>query len=323
MQTRRAIDGRNRMPNGAACRRRPTLARGDRRGSQRRSAPRLDESGCRVFLTVHVSSAGEFVRTLVLHRRLLAALAKRDLSDEYVSHGLAMSWTVIHPLAAMIVYLFVFTWIFPSRVEAPSGATTDAVVYLLSGIIPWLTLSQTMSRSAASIVGNASIVKQMALPLELFPIKTLAGPLVFGGVSLTCLVGYAAWVTGGSIIGSYLVGLPVLILLTAILLAGISVALACAQVFIRDLKEFISVFLAVGLFVHPILYFPEAIPIAVRPIIYASPLSYLLFCWQDVMFYGAIVHPWAWLVASVFSIVLLLLATRMFVVSKTHFGDFL
>jgi lipopolysaccharide transport system permease protein len=180
-----------------------------------------------------------------------------------------------------------------------------------------------MSRSAASIVGNASIVKQMALPLELFPIKTLAGPLVFGGVSLTCLVGYAAWVTGGSIIRSYLVGLPVLIPLTVILLAGISVALACAQVFIRDLKEFISVFLAVGLFVHPILYFPEAIPIAVRPIIYASPLSYLLFCWQDVMFYGAIVHPWAWLVASVFSIVLLLLATRMFVVSKTHFGDFL
>jgi lipopolysaccharide transport system permease protein len=286
-------------------------------------APRLDGSGCAVFLTVHVKSAGEFVRTLVLHRRLLAALAKRDLSDDYVSHGLATSWTVIHPLAAMIVYLFVFTWIFPSRVPAPPGATTDAVVYLLSGIIPWLTLSQTMSRSAASIVGNASIVKQMALPLELFPIKTLAGPLVFGGVSLTCLVGYAAWVTGGSIIRSYLVGLPVLIPLTVILLAGISVALACAQVFIRDLKEFISVFLTVGLFTHPILYFPEAIPIAVRPIIYASPLSYLLFCWQDVMFYGTIVHPWAWLVASVFSIMLLLLATRMFVVSKTHFGDFL
>jgi lipopolysaccharide transport system permease protein len=286
-------------------------------------APRLDGSGCAVFLTVHVKSAGEFVRTLVLHRRLLAALAKRDLSDDYVSHGLATSWTVIHPLAAMIVYLFVFTWIFPSRVPAPPGATTDAVVYLLSGIIPWLTLSQTMSRSAASIVGNASIVKQMALPLELFPIKTLAGPLVFGGVSLTCLVGYAAWVTGGSIIRSYLVGLPVLIPLTVILLAGISVALACAQVFIRDLKEFISVFLTVGLFTHPILYFPEAIPIAVRPIIYASPLSYLLFCWQDVMFYGTIVHPWAWLVASVFSIMLLLLAARMFVVSKTHFGDFL
>src|SRR5262249_22414143 len=251
-----------------------------------------------VFLTVYVKSTTDFARTLTRNRRLLAALAKRDLSDEYVSHGLSMSWTVIHPLAAMIVYLFVFTKIFPSRIQAPPGATTDAVVYLLSGIIPWLTISQVMGRSAASIVGNASIVKQMAFPLELLPVKTLAGPLVFGGVSLSCLIAYATWVTKGAILPSYVLELPLLLALTIALLAGLSIALACAQVFIRDLKEFINIFLTVGLFTHPIFYFPDAIPTAVRPIMYASPLSYLLFCWQDVMFYGTVAHPWAWLITS-------------------------
>jgi lipopolysaccharide transport system permease protein len=277
----------------------------------------------RVFLTAYTQSTGEFVRTLARHWRLLAALAKRDLSDEYVTHGLSMSWTVIHPLAVMLVYLFVFTKVFPSRIAPPPGAATDAVDYLLSGLIPWLTLSQVMGRSAGSVVGNASIVKQMAFPLELLPIKTLAGPLVFGGTSLAFLIVYGLWITDGAILPAYLLGLLPLVLLTLLMLAGISLVLACAQVFMRDLKEFITIFLSIGLFTHPVLYFPDAIPAAVRPIVYLSPFSYLLFCWQDVMFYGGIQRPWAWLITATFAVVLFALGARLFVVSKSHFGDFL
>src|SRR6476469_4263464 len=101
--------------------------------------------------------------------RLLAALAKRDLSDEYVGHNLSLSWAVIQPLFLMLVYLFVFTMIFPTKISAPSSASTDAVVFLLSGIVPWLALSQVLGRSPSSLVNNTSIVKQMSFPLELLP----------------------------------------------------------------------------------------------------------------------------------------------------------
>ncbi len=276
-----------------------------------------------MFLTAYARSTGEFITTLARHWRLLSALAKRDLSDEYVSHSLSMSWTVIHPLTVMLVYLFVFTWIFPTRITAPASSGTDAVVYLLAGIIPWLTLSQVMGRSAASVVGNSSIVKQMAFPLELLPIKTLAGPLVFGSVALVFLIGYGGWITRGSILPAYLLGLPPLIVLTVLMLAGISLALACAQVFMRDLKEFITIFLAVGLFTHPILYLPDGIPAAVRPIVYLSPFSYLLFCWQDIMFYGAVERPWAWIVTTAFAALAFSFGARLFIVAKSHFGDFL
>ncbi len=278
--------------------------------------------GHHAFVTAYVRSTTEFVHTIATHRRLLAALAKRDLSDEYVSHSFSMSWAIIHPLFQMGVYLFIFTKIFPSRIDAPASAATDAIVYLLSGIIPWLAISQVMSRSSASIMNNSSIVKQMAFPLELLPIKTLAGPLVFGGTSLAFLVAYGAWVTGGSILPNYLVGLPLLIVLTVLLLAGLSLMLGCLQVFMRDTKEFINLFLAIGLFIHPILYFPNAVPAAVRPIIYLSPFSYVLFCWQDLMFYGAIVHPWAWLITGILAVMAFVLGARLFVVCKPHFGDF-
>ena len=273
-------------------------------------------------LISYAKSTGEFIRTIVVHRRLLSALMKRELSDEYVSHSLSIGWTFIHPLFLMVVYLFIFTEIFATQVAAPSTGA-DAIVYLLAGIIPWLAISQVMGRSTMSVVGNTSIVKQMSFPLELLPIKTLTGPFIFTGVSLVFLIGYGAWVTRGAILPAYALGLPPLIIITGLQLAGLALLLGSIQVFFRDFKEFINIFLTIGLFIHPILYFPGAIPSVVRPIIYVSPFTYLIFCWQDVLFYGDVVRMWAWIVSAAFAVILFALGARIFVVSKHHFGDFL
>jgi lipopolysaccharide transport system permease protein len=276
-----------------------------------------------VLLTAYATSTTELVRTLVTHRRLLVALAKRELSDEYVGHSLSVSWAVIHPLFLMVVYVFVFIAIFPSRISAPLGLETNSIIYLLSGLIPWLAISQVMSRSLTSVTGNGSIVKQMAFPLELLPVKTLAGPLLFSGISLFFLIGYSLWITKGAILPAYLFGLPLLIVLTLMLLVGLALVLSCLQVFLRDIKEFINLFLTIGLFIHPILYFPGAVPAAVRPILYFSPFSYALFCWHDIMFYGEIVRIWAWLAYVAIAVLLFVIGARLFIVSKNNFGDFL
>jgi len=281
------------------------------------------EQGTIVALTAYSSSAKEFLRRLVANRTLLVALAKRDLSDEYVGHTLSVSWTLVHPIFLMLVYLFVFTKIFPTKIAAPPATSTDAVVYLLAGIIPWLALSQVMGRSLASVVGNSSIVKQMAFPLELLPVKTLASPLLFGAISLAVLICYGAWITHGAILPAYLLGLPVLIGLSLLLLTGMALILSCAQVFLRDLKEFVNMFITIGLFTHPILYFPDAVPAAIRPLVYASPFSYFIFCWQDVMFYGGIERGWAWLITAATAVFLFAFGARLLLVTKNNFGDFL
>lgn len=276
-----------------------------------------------MLLTAYAKSTGECLRTVVVNRRLLAALVKRELSDEYVRHGLSIGWTFIHPLVLMLVYLFIFTKIFPTRVTAPPGSSANAVVYLLAGIVPWLAVSQVMGQSLMSVVGNSAIVRQMSFPLELLPIKTLAGPFMFSGVSLALLIAYGLWITGGTALPAYLVGLPPLILITCMQLAGLALLLGCLQVFVRDLKEFVNVFLTIGLFIHPILYLPNAVPAAVRPVIYLSPFSYLLFCWQDVLFFGSIGSIWPWIVSAAFAVLWLALGARVFMVTKNHFGDFL
>lgn len=256
-------------------------------------------------------------------RRLLIALARRDISDEHVSQGSAAAWSIVQPAVMIVVYFVVFTFVFPTRVAAPPSSSTDAVVYLLAGIIPWITLSHAMSRALVSVVGNASIVKQMVFPLEFLPLKALAGPALSGGVLLAILVGYSLYITRGASLPAYLIGLPVLIAMTLAFMAGLALMLACIQVFVRDCREIVNIFLTAGLFVHPILYLPSAVPAVVKPILYASPLTYLLFCWQDVLFYCTLERPIAWLVAFAFAATFLIIGSRLFLVSRPHFGDFL
>lgn len=270
----------------------------------------------------YFDSSLQLVRSAVRQRRLLSALARRDLSDEYVEHTLSLLWTLILPLFSVVVYVFVFTEIFPTRVQAPVGYRTDAVVFLMAGIVPWMALAQTMGRATTCIVNNSNIVRQMAFPLELLPLKTLASPVVFFAVSLAAVIAYAGWITGGVILPVYAWGVPLLLLLSLITFAGLALLLSALQVFMRDTKEFVQMFLSIGFFLHPILYLPNAVPEVVRGFLYASPFSQLIFCWHDILFFGQITRPSAWIAATAFAALAFIVGARLFMGSKAHFGDF-
>lgn len=271
----------------------------------------------------YFESSRELAVSAYRQRRLLRALSKRDLSDEYVEHRFSLVWTLVLPLFTMAVYLFVFTVVFPARVQAPENHSTDAIVFLMAGIVPWMALSQALSRATPCIVNNSNIVKQMAFPLELLPLKTMTSPIVFFAVALSTVVIYAGIVSGGTILLTYLWGIPLLLVITLTTFIGLGLALSAIQVFLRDTKEFVTMFLSIGLFLHPILYLPHAMPPVIRPVLYASPFSPLFFCWQDVLFYGAIERPWAWIVATLFAALTFVIGARLFMGAKSHFGDFL
>ena len=275
------------------------------------------------MVSSYLVSAQDLLRSAVTQRRLLGALARRDLSDDYVEHSLSLLWNLILPLFSVGVYLFVFTEVFPARVQAPAGYQTDAIVFMMAGIVPWMALAQTLGRATTCIINNGNIVRQMAFPLELLPLKTLASPIVFFAVSILVMGGYGGWITEGAILPVYAWGIPLLLVLSVTTFAGLALLLSALQVFLRDTKEFVSMFLSIGLFLHPILYLPHSVPVAVRGFLYASPFSQLIFCWHDILFYGAITRPSAWAAASLFAAFTFIVGARLFMGSKGQFGDFL
>ena len=104
---------------------------------------------------------------------------------------------------------------------------------------------------------------------------------------------------------------------------GVAFALAAVGAFLRDLKEIIQLTVTAGIYVSPIFYLPDWVPSPFRPLLYANPFSYMVWCFQDVLYFGRFEHPWAWLVFTVGSVLSLAAGYCLFRRLRPFFGGVL
>ncbi|MBM3523785.1 MAG: hypothetical protein FJX57_12565 [Alphaproteobacteria bacterium] len=73
----------------------------------------------------------------------------------------------------------------------------------------------------------------------------------------------------------------------------------------------------------PLFYLPAMVPAGFRPVLYLNPFSHLIWCYQDVFYFGRFEHPVSWLVTASISLVSLLAGVRIFSRLKPAFGNVL
>jgi lipopolysaccharide transport system permease protein len=115
--------------------------------------------------------------------------------------------------------------------------------------------------------------------------------------------------------------LPAVFVVHFILATGLSFALAAITPFFRDLRDIVIVFTSVVMYLMPTVYLPDWMPRILRPIIYLNPFSYVVWVYQDVLFFGTFRHPYAWLVMLGFALLALGLGYRIFQKLKPYYGN--
>jgi len=259
----------------------------------------------------------EVVALLRRHQELAWELTKREVRDRYAGQVFGALWAIGQPLIQIGVYLLMFVIVF--HVPAAGAFQNDYAVYLLCGLIPWLGVLEAMQRGTTALAANASLVKQVVFPIELLPVKGVLAALLSQGVSWAMLVVYMLIRTGT--LPATMALLPVLLVLQLLMMLGLSFALAAVGAFFRDLREFVQVFGVVGVFLMPTFYQPDMVPAVLRPLLYFNPMSYMVWCFQDACYFGAITRPWAWGAFAVLSLFCFSLGYRVFRRLKHHMGD--
>lgn len=271
--------------------------------------------------TANVRAFAEAAAMIVRERRLLLALAKREISDRFVGQVFGLLWVVAYPSFMMALWLFVFAFVFKTRIGGTHELPLDYTAYLLSGLVPWLSFQDAMSRSCMVVMSSAGMIRQGLIRAELLPVKVIVTALLTQGIMLAVLCGYV-FATNGALFATYLL-LPVLIVFQALAMIGVGYILAAVTVFFRDAKDIVSLFIMAGPFMMPVFYLPDWVPAAVRPVLYANPFSYLVWCYQDALYFGRIEHPVAWAVFGLGSTVLFALGYRVFRKLQPIFGNIL
>lgn len=258
---------------------------------------------------------------LFRHRALTLAMARREVLDRYVGQVLGALWVLGHPLVLVAVYIFVFQYICNLRIGGTVEMPLDYTVYILSGLIPWLAFSETLGKAPMVMHSHASLVKQVVFPIEVLPIKTVLVSFVTQFVCTILLIAYVG-ITSGSVPWTYLL-LPVLWCSQFFAMAGVCFILAAIGAYLRDIKEVVQLLTVVGLYLMPVAYLPEWVPEAIRPALYCNPLSYMIWCYQDVCYYGRFEHPWAWPIFIAGSLLIYGVGHRLFFRLKVYFGSVL
>ncbi|MCO4089672.1 MAG: ABC transporter permease [Limnohabitans sp.] len=273
------------------------------------------------LLRGHLQALKEAYLILLRHRQLTLEMARREVSDRYVGQAFGVIWAVAHPIFMMGLYVFIFAFVFKTRIGNTVEMPLDYTTYLLSGLLAWMGFQETMAKSCTAITGNAALVKQVVFPLEILPVKGVIVSVFQQGILTALLVLYVL-ATNGKLPWTYFL-LPILFTLQAIAMMGIAYLLAAVGTYFRDMKDFIQLFVTAGVYLLPIFYLPSWVPSLFKPLLYINPFSYLIWCYQDVLYFGRIEHPWAWAVNTAVSLMVFVLGYRLFRRLKPTFGNIL
>ena len=271
------------------------------------------------FLLGNLTAFTELFKLLMRHRELMFELARRDISDRYVGQALGLFWAALHPLFLMALYVFVFAFVFKTKVGDSQEMPLDYTTYILVGLIPWMAFQESMNKSCSAITTNASLVKQVVFPIEVLPAKGVLSSLLPQFVSTGMLILYVL-LTARYVPVTYLL-LPALLLLQLMAMMGASYLLSAIGTYFRDIKDFVQIFGTVGMYAMPVFYLPGWVPKIFLPVIYINPFSYLIWCYQDALYFGKINHPWAWLINIFLSFTVFILGYRLFRKLKPGFGN--
>jgi lipopolysaccharide transport system permease protein len=177
---------------------------------------------------------------------------------------------VLFALAYFLIFGFVFEPKLPAGVGRADGKLAFAF-FLLAGLLPWMAFAEAIVAGAASVAGNADLLRKTALPPILFPLQAVSVTAVIYSVPIAILM-LVAMING---LGSWksMLFIPVWFGMQCVVMLLIAVALGMMVAAFRDVEQLVGLAVGVGLFFAPIFYAAEYAPVMLKSLIWTNPYT--------------------------------------------------
>lgn len=225
-------------------------------------------------------------------RMLIKQLVVREVYGRYQGTHLGFLWVIIEPLFMLTVYTIVFRVIFSRHWLSENESTIEFSTILFSGLLIFNFFRETVNIAPRLVLRNTNYVKKVVFPLEILPVVSVLSGFYHLCVSFIILTVMLVFVNGNLHIETLYI--PLIIFPYVLMLFGVSLFLASAGVFFRDIANIIGMVVMATLFLSAIFYPIESVPEKYRVWFYLNPVAFTVEQFRGVMIWGR-APQWQWM----------------------------
>lgn len=257
----------------------------------------------------------KFWRPIWAYRGFIRGSIQREFQSKYRNSLLGAAWTIINPLAMIVVYTVIFSQVMRAKLPGVDNAYGYSI-YLCAGIITWGLFAEITARSQSMFLDNANMLKKLSFPRITLPVIVVLNALLNFAIILSLFVLFLllsdAWPGWAS-----LALLPVLCI-QIILATGLGMVLGVLNVFFRDVGQFFGIFLQFWFWLTPIVYPASILPPGVKAWMDLNPMFPIISSYQAIFVQG-LGPDWAALVTPLaLGLLLCYAGLKLF---QRHSGD--
>lgn len=213
----------------------------------------------------------------VVVRDLLRELIARDIKLRYRGSLLGILWTLLNPLAELLVLLLIFGLIFRTT-------TPNFPAFLFTGLLVYGWFQTSLNFATGAIVGNRELVRRPGVPSVILPVVTVASNLVHLLLSLPILFGLL--ILTGVHFTFALTALPLLIAIQFVFILGLAYPVSIVHVWFRDTQHVLRVGLQLLFYMTPVFYDVSAVPQSLQWVYRINPLAHMVDAYRAVLMRG-------------------------------------
>lgn len=258
------------------------------------------------------------ITSLLNHQTLLKLMVSRDFKGRYRGSLLGALWPLIQPVGHLLLYTFVFCVVLKVRF-GPDSSTSNFALYLMSGLLAWGAISESLARATTCILELPNLVKRVVFPLEVIPIVVAVSSAATQVGGMIILILFAIVYQGG--VQPSLLFVPIIAVPQMLFTIGLSWILASLGVYVRDMRHLITLALSAWMYMTPIVYPASALPANLKFLCWLNPVAGFVTDYRRVILEGQSPDFLQYGVYSIASLAIFFFGYYFFMKTKRSFID--
>lgn len=249
------------------------------------------------------------LRTVWSYRGFILGSVKREFQSRYRNSLLGAAWTVLNPLAMIVVYTVIFSQVMKAKLPGVDNSFAYSI-YLCAGVLTWGLFAEITGRAQNVFLEHANLIKKINFPRICLPIIVVLNASVNFAIIFGLFIVFLIF--SGNFPGAHFVAIiPVLFIQIAFSI-GLGIVLGVLNVFFRDVGQFFTVLLQFWFWFTPVVYTASILPQRVQPYLHLNPMTPLIAAYQDILVHAVWPHWSSLLFPAIFGILLCVFGMRLF-----------